>query len=165
MKQLYIWNWLEGEPDRSKIDAIAQGISLNGSITELFIDTEFGELFVQRLGRFLRSNRKLNHLQISESDIGLETARNLAVMLRGMSLESFQVERLCYDSNSDTFIDEGAVTAEIITSLSKHTELENLCLETCNLDRSACMALGRLASLKELKIIDNHLSSIDISDN
>ena len=154
----YIFTWLEGEPDHSKIDALAHGLSLNRSISTLSIDTEFGEPFLQRFGNFLRSNKNLTHLYLAEFDIGLETARNLALMLRdGMSLESFHVERLCYDSDSDDFTDEGAVTAEVITSLSKHTKVECLHLWTCNLDGGSCIALGRLSSLKELKLFHSKI--------
>ena len=149
----YIFTWLEGEPDHSKIDALAQGISLNRSITKLHIDTVFGELFVQRLGNFFRSNKNLTHLRLSEFDIGLKTARNIALMLRdGTSLKSFHVHRLRYDSDSHGFIDERAVTAVVMTALSTHTKLQRLHLWTCKLDQSSCMAIGRLSSLKELKL-------------
>ena len=157
LKELFIWEWLEGNSDHSKIDAFAQGIGLNRSITKLRIDTRFGEIFLQHLGRFFRNNKTLINLYLFGFDIGLETARNLAVMLRDMSLESLEVGRLCYDSDSGSFIDEGAVTAEIITALSKHTKLESLRLITCNLDRSGCMALGRLSSLKVLKLFNSNV--------
>ena len=143
----------------SKIDALAQGISLNKSISSLTIIGDLGDLFLQRLGHFLRGNMKLTHLHLSDFDIGLASALKLALILRDMSLKSFHVERLCYDSESHGFIDDGAVTAEVITSLSKHTKLESLELFVCNLDRSGCMALGRLSSLKELRFESNGIGN------
>ena len=160
LKELFIYDWLEGDSDHSKIDALAQGISLNTSISMLGICSECGDLFLQRLGNLFKSNKSLIHLELFGFDIGLASARNLAVMLQDMSsLESFQVERLCYDSDSENFIDEGGVTEEIITALSKHTNLERLHIWTCDLDRSSCMALGRLSSLKELKLCRSNVDA------
>ena len=136
----------------SQIEALTQGISLNRSISMLTVDGGLGYLFLQRLGNFFRSNKSLTHLELTEFDIGLVSALKLALMLRDMSLEYFHVERLCYDSDSHRFIDECAVTAEVITALGKHTKLEHLHLWTCNLDQNSCMALGRLSSLTVLSL-------------
>ena len=153
LKELNIYTWLEEDVDDAKIDALAQGISLNRSISTLGI---YGNLdfFLQRLGRFLRG---LTHLHLSDSDIGLASARNLAVMLQGMFLENLRIERLCYDSDSDSFFDEGAVTADVMAALKTHTKLEHLDLWNCNLDRCSCMALGKLSSLKELYLFHSNV--------
>ena len=148
---------LQGDPGLSlpQVDALVQGISLNRSITRLGIHGELGDILLQRLDQFLRGNMKLAHLHVLGFDIGLASALKLALVLRDMSLKSFQVERLCYDFDAEVFIDDGAVAAEVITSLSKHTKLKSLELVQCNLDRRGCMALGKLPSLKELRLQSN----------
>ena len=158
LKDLYIWPWLE-DIDDSRIDALFQGINLNRSISRLHIYPGWGGFFLQRLSNFFRSNKNLTQIGLLTSDIGLETARQLAVDLRDMSLESFLIERLCYDDDSDSFIDDGAVTAEVIAALSAHNNIKCLDLRTCNLDRSACLVLGKLRSLKELTIIDSNVDA------
>ena len=160
---IFIDNSIEGDPGLSlpQMDALAQGISLNRSISWLTIVGDLGDLFLQRLGHFFRGNKNLLHLRLSEFDIGLETARNLAVDLRDMSLKSFDVERLCYDSDSGNFIDDGTVTEEVITALSTHKKLHRVELLTCNLNRSSCMALGRLSSLKKLGLFGSSMNNVD----
>ena len=156
---IFIWNYTSIRSlSLSKLDALAQGINLNRSISKLTILGDLGDLFLQRLDHFLRGNVKLTHLHLAEFDMGLASALKLALVLRDMSLESFHVERLGYESDSGSFIDEGAVASEVITSLSKHTKLESLELFICNLDRSGCMALGRLPSLKELRLESNGIN-------
>ena len=140
-----------------QIDALAEGISRNRSISTLSIGGDLGDLFLQRLGRFLRNNKSLVDLELSQFDIGLASALKLALILRDMSLKSFHVERLCYDSDSQRFIDEGTVAAEVITSLSKHTKLERLHLHVSKLDRNGWRALGTLSSLKEVRLESNHI--------
>ena len=159
LKSFNVFTWLEGDTNHSKIDALAQGFSLNRSISDMTICAEWGDFFLQRLGNFLTSNKNLTKIGLVGSEIGLETARKLAVDLRDMSLESLLIGGLCYDSNSDTFIDEGVVTADVITALSTHTKLESLDLLKCNLDRSSCKALGRLSCLKELNF---YASNVDV---
>ena len=157
LQELFIWSRLEGNSDYSRIDALTQGISLNKSIQKLEISTEFGDLFLQRLGPFFRSNSSLIHLLLSEFDLGPESARNLAVMLRDMSLEYFHLEGLCYDDYSENFIDEDGVSAEVMAALSKHTGLERMQLYASKLDLNGCIALGGLSSMKELRLEENDI--------
>ena len=159
LERLAIYPCLE-DIDESRIEALFQGISLNRSISKLIIFAKWEDFYLHHLSNFFRSNKNLTEITLLTcSDIGLETVRNLAVDLRDMSLESFRIARLCFDSDTYTFTDEGAVTAEVMAALSTHPKLEHLDLRVCNLDRSACLALGRLSSLKELKIIDSDIDT------
>ena len=151
LQELCIWSGLEGNSDH-RLDALTQGISLNKSIQKLEICTESGDAVLQRLGPFFRSNDSLVHLQLSDFNVGPESARNLAVVLRDMSLEYFHLEGLCYDDDSDDFIDEDGVSAEVMTALSNHTRLESLQLYFSKINQNGCIALGGISSLKELTL-------------
>eukprot|EP00984_Skeletonema_dohrnii_P009299 scaffold3549_cov110-Skeletonema_dohrnii-CCMP3373.AAC.1 len=147
----------ESDHSHSRIDALTQGISLNKSIEKLEISTESGDLFLHRLGNFFRNNKNLMHLLLSDFNVGPESARNLAVMLRVMSLEYFHLEGLCYDVDSDDFIDDDGVSAEVMSALSKHTRLDSLHLCASKVNQKGCTAIGGLSSLKELSLRCNDI--------
>ena len=84
MKHLYIFNSNDDSYPSlslSKIEALAQGISLNRSISTLEIHGDLGDLFLQRLGHFLRNNKCLTHLELSDFDIGYDKAVTLSSVL------------------------------------------------------------------------------------
>ncbi len=74
--------------DNQKIEALFGGLGYNRSIEELNITIRLGESF-HRLIPFLRNNDRLRNLTFYGSDIGLQCARSIALLVGPQSSLSY----------------------------------------------------------------------------
>ena len=135
------------------LNAFSEGLGHNQSIQSLNIGIDFGESF-QSLVPFLRNNDSLSELTFHHFDIGLQCARNIALLLgQQSSLKRLEI----YDAGLD---DEGLV--EILTAV-RHTQIEELSLpgNHNSLGRDGYAALGRMLKDSRLSHLNVGFSSIE----
>jgi len=148
----------EGE----RMDALMRGITHNQSITELSIRTDIGDQGFENLGRFLRSENALSHINFQYFHVDTECGHNIAMALeqcRHDSLRSFELD----NSNIN---EEGF--AEIAATLRTQSQLEKMHLRHNNIGRDGCMALGNLlrrwqsSNLKCLTLSNNNINDLGL---
>eukprot|EP00984_Skeletonema_dohrnii_P009307 scaffold3549_cov110-Skeletonema_dohrnii-CCMP3373.AAC.9 len=152
LKSLYIDNF----PDNLNIDAFLRGLGRNRSIENLGIYTDLGESY-QRLVPFLKNNKSLSDLTFTIYDIGLQCARNIAVLLgQQSSLKCLNFEEI--NLGDEVFV-------EIATALSAQPQIEELNLNTSNIGRNGCVALGNaLDGMRNPNLATLYLDHNDIDD-
>ena len=135
-----------------------QGLDCNKSIQEIHVDNfdlSEGSLF-SMMGPFFKSNDSLSKVEIENCEFGVEGIRQLSLAIGncGKSLKSF-----CFRSND---IGDGNL-ADIITALSMHPQLTELCLSNMNIGRNECTALSTLlrcttTRLQKLNLDHNYIN-------
>ena len=108
-------------PDNINLDAFLEGLGRNRSIGKLEIWCDLGGSF-QRLMPFLRNNNSLHELKFNGFGVGLQCARNIALLLRQQS----SLKRLTFDGQD--FDDDGFV--EIAAALTSQPQIEELCVHS-----------------------------------
>ena len=117
-------------PDNINLNAFLRGVGRNRSIQTLELRADLGESF-QSLVPFLRNNDSLRDLGFGGFDIGLQCARNIALLLN----QQHWLKRLSFD---ETVIEhEGFI--QIATALRSQSQIEELSL--C-INRVSFVALG-----------------------
>ncbi|KAK1734347.1 leucine-rich repeat protein, partial [Skeletonema marinoi] len=124
---------IDNFPDNLNIAAFLRGLRHNQSIESLCISTDIGEDF-KSLRPFLRNNNSLGDLTFSHFDIGLQCARNIALLLGQQS----SLKCLCFQETN--LGDEMFV--EIASVLRKQPQIEELNFYANNIGRNGCVALG-----------------------
>jgi hypothetical protein len=151
LRSLYI-QYLPQERERNM--AFTRGVECSESIQHLEITNDIGDSF-QSLGSLLK-NDNLNSVSFNNFDIGLECARNIALMLNQPNQRN-AMKTLNFE---ETNFSDDAV-GEIVTALSAHPQLEELDLGESSIGRNGCVALGntleswRNPNLKKLYLTNN----------
>ena len=146
--------YIDNIPDNINLNTFLQGLGHNRSIKTLHIWADLGESF-QSLIPFLRYNDSLRHLNFNYFDIGLQCARNIALLLSQRS----SMKRLTFNEVIN-FDDEGL--AQVAIALRSQPQIEELNLNSYNVGRDGYVALGSAlegcVSLKKLELsaYDNH---------
>eukprot|EP00984_Skeletonema_dohrnii_P011452 scaffold4580_cov73-Skeletonema_dohrnii-CCMP3373.AAC.3 len=144
---------------KDKMNAFMDGFKHNTWLQELYISTDLGRDGYESLGHMLRNNDALVNLCLHEFDIDLESARGIAAML---SSEQYKSLKHLFFVQNDLGI-EGLT--DIITSLRKQPQLEELKLCGNNVDGDGCLALGyALESWEGASLRKLHLCHNDIND-
>eukprot|EP00984_Skeletonema_dohrnii_P011453 scaffold4580_cov73-Skeletonema_dohrnii-CCMP3373.AAC.4 len=126
--------FIDNFSDNLNIEAFLRGLRHNRSIETLQISTDIGEDF-KSLGPFLRNSNSLRNLTFTCFNIGLQCARNIALLLGQQS----SLKCLCFE-DTDLY-DEGLM--EIAVALRKQPQIEELSLlGNQNIGRNGCVALG-----------------------
>jgi len=147
---------IDNFPDNLNIDAFLRGLGQNRSIENLYISTDIGEDF-KSLGPFLRNNNSLGDLTFSHFDMGLQCARNIALLLGQQS----SLKCLCCEETN--LGDEMFV--EIASALRKQPQIEELNFYANNIGRNGCVALGNaLDGMRNPNLATVHLEYNDIDD-
>ncbi len=121
--------------DRQQVDAFIRAIKHNRSICTLQISHDVEEGF-QNLGSLLK-NDNLESISFRYFEIGLECARNIALMLN----QPNQRNAMKILEFEETDISDDSMT-EIAVAFSAHPQLEELDLCDCSIGRNSCVALG-----------------------
>ena len=120
-----------------------EGLGHNRSIRHLYICNDLGESF-KGLIPFLRNNDTLRNLTFLGFDIGPQCARNVALLLGQRSSLKY------LDFIADDLDDEGIL--QIVIALRSQPQIEELALQSNNIGRDGCVALGNtLESFSSLK--------------
>ena len=146
---------IESFPENINLNAFFGGLGHNRSIQELSIDIDLGESF-QSLLPFMKKNSSLRTLGFSGFDIGLQCARNIAMLL------SQQCSLKCLAFYGNVF-DDGAFS-QIAIALRSQPQIEEMYVyENGNsVGTNGYVALGSALesclSLRqlELRALDNH---------
>ena len=139
--------YIESIPENINLDAFFEGLGHNRSIEELYIRKDLGESFMSLIP-FLRNNDSLRHLNFDAFDIGLQCARNVAMLLRQKSF----LKHLTFDSEIN-FGDEGL--AEVATALRSQLQMEELCVYGNSVGRDGYVALGNaLEGCLSLRVLE-----------
>eukprot|EP00984_Skeletonema_dohrnii_P011451 scaffold4580_cov73-Skeletonema_dohrnii-CCMP3373.AAC.2 len=147
---------IDNFPDNLNIDAFLRGLGQNRSIENLYISTDIGEDF-KSLGPFLRNNNSLGDLTFSHFDMGLQCARNIALLLGQQS----SLKCLCCE---ETNLDD-EMFVEIASALRKQPQIEELNFYSNNIGRNGCVALGNaLDGMRNPNLATVHLEYNDIDD-
>ena len=147
---------IDNFPDNLNIAAFLMGLRHNRSIESLRISTDIGEDF-KSLGPFLRNNNSLGDLTFSHFDIGLQCARNIALLLGQQS----SLKCLCCEETN--LGDEMFV--EIASVLRKQPQIEELNFYANNIGRNGCVALGNaLDGMRNPNLATVHLEYNDSDD-
>ena len=110
---------IDNFPDNININAFLEGLGRNRLIKELRISKDLGEGF-QSLIPFLKNNDSLQELRFGYFDVGLQCARNIALLLSQQS----SLKCLTFD---ETYVDgEGFV--QITAALRRQPQIEELYL-------------------------------------
>jgi Ran GTPase-activating protein (RanGAP) involved in mRNA processing and transport len=150
----------EGNNDKEVVNEFMEGMKHNESIQEMFISTDLGREGFQHLGYMLRNNSEIENLCLHEFDIGIESARSIALMLGQEQCKS--LKHLFFVQND--LCAEGL--QEIVTALRTQTQLEELKLCGNNIDSNGCVALGdTLKCWKGDSLRKLHLCHNDIDDD
>ena len=138
------------------LNAFFEGLRHNRSIGKLEIGIDLGESF-HRLIPFLRNNDSLRHLNFCYFDIGLQCARNIALLLD----QSSSLRRL--DFEVIDFNDEGV--EKIAAALRLQPRIEELSLSSNTIGRNGFVALGNaLEGCLSLRKLDLTLSDNETDD-
>ena len=143
-------------PDNINLDAFFEVLGQNRSIKTLQIGSDIGESF-QKLVPFVRNNDSLHELSFNYFDIGLQCARNIALLL------GQQRTLKCLDFEEMGFDDEGF--SQIAKAVRSQPQIEKLRLCCGTIGRDGYAALGSAlegcSSLRNLSI----MTAIDLEVN
>ncbi|KAL7458561.1 hypothetical protein ACHAWC_010922 [Mediolabrus comicus] len=136
---LYIRYLPEG---RDEVNRFIEGMSQNRSIKHLDIRIDIGADGWSRLGGFFENNCNLSNFELVPHSqiIGNESAQNLALALGQMNHNFLTDLRICETGIGD----EGMVG--IVAALESQSQLECLMLDSNNIGRNSCIALGNTLS-------------------
>ena len=127
---------IEGFPENiNYINEFFRELGRNQSIQTLQIGQDLGESF-QSLIPFVRNNGSLHVLNFIGFQIGLQCARNIALLLDQQS----SLKRLEFDGAD--IDDEGLL--QIAADLKKELQIEELMFHQIGLGRDGCVALGAM---------------------
>ena len=138
--------YIENNPENTSLNAFYEGLGRNRSITDLYINVDLGDTF-QSLIPFLRNNDSLRELNFNNFDIGLQCARNIALLLdQRSSMKRLQFDETVFDSD---------VFSQIATALRSQPQIEELCVYGNSVGRNGYVALGNaLESCPNLRKLD-----------
>ena len=145
-------------PDNINLNAFLRGVGHNRSIQSLTIYIDLGESF-KSLIPFMRNNVSLRELRFNCFDIGLQCARNIALMLHQQS----SLKCLTFDEEISLNPEDLVQIAAALRSQSQMEEL-HLC---CNcVGRNGFVALGNaLEGCPNLRELDLAAVNNDIDNN
>eukprot|EP00986_Skeletonema_menzelii_P006059 scaffold2288_cov131-Skeletonema_menzelii.AAC.5 len=152
--------FIDSFPENINIDAFVRGLGHNRSIQTLEIGIDLGERF-RSLFPFMRNNDSLRVLNFFGFDIGMQCARNIALLLGQQS----SLKRLEFD---ETDLDDERFT-QIVTALRSQPRIEELVLYgSYNISRDGYTALGNTlegcSSLRKLVFVFSNHDHDDIGD-
>ena len=128
--------YIDDLPENINPHAFLEGLGRNRSIKKLEFGIDLGESF-QTLIPFLTNNDNVRHLSFNGIDIGLQCARNVALLLGQIS----SLKHLEFDG---TNIDHEGLL-QIIAALKKEPQIEALIFnDNVGVGRDGCVALGSM---------------------
>ena len=142
-------------PDNVILNEFLRGVGRNRSIQDLTIGIDLGESF-QNLVPFMKNNVSLRSLEFTSLDIGLQCARNIAMLL------DQQNSLKCLTFSEEIGLDDEEL-AQIAAALRSQPQIEELTLSSNNVGRHGFVALGNaLEGCLNLKKLD--LGAVDNDD-
>ena len=153
VKELYISNDLF---DISGMDVFRRGLGNNKSIHQLTLECFdlFEGQILRVLDQFIKNDNSLLEIKVNECQVGAEGTRQLSLAIGGCnkSLKRFRLSRNRIDGH----------LVDIITALSMHPQLTELCLSNMNMGRNECTALSTLlrcttTQLENLNLFGNNI--------
>ena len=160
IKELYIPSDL-GLFNDSGRDVFRKGLGNNKSIQEMVLrgfDLHAGQM-LRMLDQFLKNNNNLSEIKIEDCPAGAEGVRQLSLAIGdcNQSLKQFSLQ--------DNDMEDGQLV-DIITALSMHPQLTELCLVNngTNMGRNECTALSTLLRCTTTQLKALNLDNNDIDD-
>ncbi len=154
--QLETLNIEQTVPENINLNAFLEGLGRNRSIQDLTISINLGESF-QSLIPFVKNNARLRHLTFTDFDIGLQCARNIAMLL------SQQCSLKCLGFEDTPFSSKGL--KQITAALRSQSQIEELYVYDNCVGRNGYEALRNglegCLSLRKLEFIPGGPGNID----
>ena len=157
MKELYISSDLT-HFDNSRRDVFLRGLANNKSIYQLNLECfALAEQEMLRMVGQLMKNNNLTEINVTDCRVVAKGIRQLSLAIGdcNQSLKQF------YFRNNQ--IGDGHLV-DIITALSMHPQLTELCLSNMNMDRNECTALSTLLRCTTTRLQNLNLDRNNIND-